>query len=75
MRPELVLIKNSGGFMMHPTVNSHILILVPNEDLLVWNSVVYCHHFMVLPCMTAGLPIGITRVVSMLFVVPTYYGN
>ena len=67
--------KNYGGFMMHQTVNSHILILVPNGDILVWSSAVYCHCSTVLPCMTAGLLTGVTKIANMLSAVLTYYGN
>lgn len=69
------VIKNYGGFMMHRTVNSRTLISVQNGDILVWSSAVYCHCFTVLPCMTAGLLTGVTKIANMQSAVLTYYGN
>ena len=40
MRPEPVLIKNYGGFMMHQTVNSRTLISVQSVDILAWSNAV-----------------------------------
>lgn len=73
--PEIRVDKNFGGFIMYPTVNAYILISVPNGDALAWNSVVCCHHFKVLTCITDRLPIGITKISTMLFAVHTYYEN
>ena len=75
MRPEPVLIKNYGGFMMHQTVNSRTLISVQSVDILAWSSAVCCHCFTVFPCMTAGLLTGVTKIANMQSAVPTYYGN
>lgn len=44
--------KNSGGFMMPQTVNTPILISVPNVEMRAWNNAVFSRNSKGLPCMT-----------------------
>ena len=67
--------KNSGGFMMPQTVNTPILISVPNVKMQAWNNAVFSRNSKGLPCMTAGLPTGIIRIFSMQSAVPIFSVN
>ena len=44
------------------TVNTPILISVPNVEMRAWNNAVFSRNSKGLPCMTAGLPTGIIRI-------------
>lgn len=67
--------KNSGGFMMPQTVNTPILISVPNVEPQAWSNAVFSRNSKGLPCMTAGLLTGITRICSMRSAVPIFSVN
>lgn len=67
--------KNSGRFMMPQTVNTPILISVPNVEMRAWNNAVFSRNSKGLPCMTAGLPTGIIRIFSMQSAVPIFSVN
>ena len=44
MKQEPEWIKNSGGFMMPQTVNTPILISVPNVEMQAWNNAVFSRN-------------------------------
>ena len=50
---------------MPQTVNTPILISVPNVEMRAWNNAVFSRNSKGLPCTTAGLPTGIIRIFSM----------
>lgn len=67
--------KNSGGFIMPPTVNSPSWTSAPNAALRAWSNAVYLQSSVGLPYMTAGHPIGIILKYSLQSAVPICYVN
>ena len=61
MKQKPEWIKNSGEFMMPQTVNTPILISVPNVEVQAWNNAVFSRNSKGLPCMTAELPTELFR--------------
>ena len=75
MKQKPEWIKNSGEFMMPQTVNTPILISVPNVEVQAWNNAVFSRNSKGLPCMTAELPTGIIQIFSMQSAVPIFSVN
>ncbi len=62
-------------FIMPQTVDTPILISVPNVELQAWGSAVFSQNSKGLPCMTAEPPTGIIRIFSMQSAVPIFSVN
>lgn len=61
--------------MMPPTESILIWISVPNVASQAWSNAAYSQDFRESPCMTDGLPIGITQISGMQSAAPIYSVN